>query len=40
MLALLVVVRRLEEHRAARKELASMRVVLATIGDGIRSPRL
>ncbi len=39
-LALLVAVGRWEEHRAARKEMAGMRSVLAAIGGDIDSPRL
>jgi hypothetical protein len=39
-LALLVVVGRWEEHRAANKELVGMRTVLAAIGGDIRSPTL
>jgi hypothetical protein len=39
-LALLVGVGRWEEHRAARKEMAGMRNVLAAIGGDIDSPRL
>jgi hypothetical protein len=39
-LALLVAVGRWEEHRAANKEMAGMRTVLAAIGGDIRSPRL
>jgi hypothetical protein len=40
LLALLVAVGRWEEHRAARKEMAGMRIVLAAIGGDISSPRL
>ena len=39
-LALLVAIGRWEGHRAARKETAGMRTVLAAIGGDIRSPRL
>jgi hypothetical protein len=40
LLAVLVAVGRWEEHRAARKEMAGMRTVLAAIGGDINSPRL
>jgi hypothetical protein len=39
-LALLVAVGRWEEHRAANKEMAGMRSVLAAVGGDIRSSRL